>query len=95
MADLIKRKKDTKLIVDAEFELQLVNGEIKTFPLKLTSWQLLQIAKLEETGNYRGIINAIRNDVYKLPTDIEVSDEEIWETFQGVGEYIKGISPKG
>lgn len=87
MADMIKRKQK-KYLVDASFELELVNGEVQTFPLKLTSWDCAKLADFKEKESPSALVKLLRTDIYKLPNDIEISDEEIWESLIPLGEYL-------
>lgn len=93
MADMIKRK-EKKYLIDASFELELVNGEIQTFPLKLTSWDLAKLADFKEKESPSAIIRLLRNDLYKLPNDVEISDEELWDSLEPLGEYLEKRFPK-
>lgn len=94
MADVIKRKNKPKFLIEASFELE-VNGKIEVLPLKITKGETVKANILaEEQGSTKEFMDFLKYEFLKIPKDMNVSDDEVINAFEEIGEYIKDKSPR-
>lgn len=101
MADYVIKRKKLEPILKAKIELE-VDGKVKAYPIEIYPAQALKMNKfvagmnVEDYETLEKTINYFKENIFKINSKINVSDDEIINAVIALGEALKDTpSPKG